>query len=223
MGVMDGAPLRLTTEPEEGGDPAALRADSLVAAALAAHPRIAQGEAAASAAARRTRASRWDRLPSLSLRAGYARDQSDLDYDALRDFASPSDSRLSLSLGVSIPLFDQFRTTATLAQARADEVRTREELRAAQLAVESEVRAAHLDVGNAHRGSALAARTAQLARERLALAQEQYQIGAVTFTDLQDAVDRAAKAERDALAARYDLAVARATLEEKAGAPLAPR
>lgn len=222
MGVMEDVPLRLVTEPAAEAAPG-LAADSLVARALAAHPRIAQSEAAASAAERRSGASRWERLPSLRLSASYGRSQSDIDYDALPAFFTPSDSRLSVGLGVSVPLFDQFRTSATVAQARADEIRAREELRAARLAVESEVRAAHLDVVNADRASALAVRTAALARERVALAQEQYQIGAITFSDLQDAVDRAATAERDALSARYDHVLALATLEEKAGAPVTPR
>lgn len=221
MGLMDGVPLRLITEPGEVSEPAAQGVDPLVAHALAAHPRIAQNRAAASASTRRSHAARWERLPSLSVRASFARDQADTDYDALQDFFTPSDRRVSVALGVSIPLFDQFRTTATVAQARADEARAREELRAAQLEVEAAVRGAHLELVNAQRASVLAARTVELARKRTELARQQYQIGATTFPELQDAVERAAKAERDALATRYDYAVALATLEEKVGAPVA--
>jgi outer membrane protein len=84
------------------------------------------------------------------------------------------------------------------------------------------VRGALIDLDNAYRAARLAERTVELNRQRLELAQEQYRVGALTLNDLTDAVERAARAERDALRTRFEFATALATLDERAGAPVRP-
>jgi outer membrane protein TolC len=222
MGVMEEGELALTTAPPAPFDPSAMRVDELVAAALGGHPRVQRSALAADAARRRTSAARWDRLPTLSASAGWNRSGRDKDYGAFPDLFSPPDRGLNFGFSLSLPLFDQFRTSSSIGVARAAEVRAQEDLRASRLSVESEVRSAYIDLGNAYQAVQGTGRTLALARERLDLAQQQYRLGSVTFTDLQDATDSAARAERDDLNARYDFAAAVATLQEKAG-PAAPR
>ena len=74
----------------------------------------------------------------------------------------------------------------------------------------------------AYRAARLAERTLDLNRQRLQLAQEQYRVGGLTQNDLTDAVERAARAERDGLRARFEFTTALATLEERAGGPVRP-
>lgn len=225
MGTLEAADATLSSEPTAVFDPAALRADSLVSRALGAHPRVEQAGARVAAADHRLDAARGQRWPTLSARAGYNRSLSGRDYDAVSNFLNPLDPfdrTFSLGLSVSLPVFDQFRTSAQVAQADAARAQARETLRSTHLAVEREVRSALIDLENAYRASQLSERAARLSRDRLELAREQYRLGAIRFTDLQTVVDRTAQAERDALRARFEFAGALATLEERVGAPVRP-
>jgi outer membrane protein len=223
MGTMEVADARLSTGPAEVFDPAALRADSLVAAALAAHPRVARDAAAVAAAGHRVGAARGQRWPRVNADLGYSRSFRGQDYEAVPSFVNPFnpfDRDFTFGLSISLPVFDQFRTSAQVAQADAGRTRAQETLRATRLAVEREVRSALIDLENAFRASELSERAARLSRDRLEMAREQYRLGAISFTELQQVVDRTAQAERDALRARFEFANALATLRERVGAPV---
>ncbi|HEX8271645.1 MAG TPA: TolC family protein [Longimicrobiaceae bacterium] len=223
MGTLDVAGARLTTGPTEVFDPARLGADSLVALAVRGHPRLAQAASGVVAADHRVGAARGQRWPKLDANLDYSRSSFRQDYDAFGDFANPFnpfDRDLSFGFSVSLPVFDQFRTSAQVAQADAARTRARETLRSTRLSVEREVRSALIDLENAFRSSQLSERAAKLSRDRLEMAREQYRLGAISFTELQQVVDRTAQAERDALRARFEFANALATLEERVGAPL---
>lgn len=224
MGVLEAADAVLSSEPLAAPDPSGLAADSLVALALRTHPRVEQTFSALAAAAHRADAARGERWPVIDARAGVTRSTFGNGGDALSvlDPSFRADRSLSFGLSVSLPLFDRFRTSASVAQAEAARTRAQEGVRAARLAVEREVRAALIDLQNAHRGLQLAERASDLSRERLEMAREQYRVSAIRFTDLQLVVDRAAQAERDALRARFELANALASLEERVGVPLRP-
>lgn len=221
MGTLDVADAKLSTGPAEVFDPASLDADSLVERALGAHPRVALASSSVAAADHRVDAARGQRWPKLDASVGYSRSSRRRDYDAFSDFANPFnpfDRALSFGFTVSLPVFDQFRTAAQVAQADAARTRAHETLRSTRLAVEREVRSSLIDLENAYRSSQLSERAAKLSRDRLEMAREQYRLGAISFTELQQVVDRTAQAERDALRARFEFAVALATLEERVGA-----
>ncbi|HEX2190637.1 MAG TPA: TolC family protein [Longimicrobiaceae bacterium] len=223
MGTMEVEDTRLSTEPVPPFDPAALSADSLVALALRGHPRVAQASAGIVAAGHRARAARGDRWPTLSVSAGYNRSLRGQDYDVAPSVLNPFDTfdrSFSFGFDVRLPVFDQLRTSGQVAQAEATRTRAQETLRATQLSVEREVRSALIDLENAFRATRLSERAAELSRERLEMAREQYRLGATGFTELQQVIDRAAQAERDALRARFEFAGALATLEERVGAPV---
>jgi outer membrane protein len=221
MGVANETDFLLTDEPPPVFDPGSLDAGALVAEALAASPRIAQLDAGVEAAEHRVRAARGARWPTVSGYAGFGRSFSTQGYDAFFDF-NPPNQNLNFGLNVALPLFDQFRTSSSVAQSTAGRAGAQEELRAGQLALEREVRSALIDLENAYRGVRLAERAAALAAERLEMAREQYRLGLIPFTSLQTVVEQAAQADRDALNARFDFATARVTLEERAGSPVAP-
>lgn len=222
MGILDDEPLRLTTEPPTLFDPSGLDAETLLAYAGDASPRVERVESSLLAAHRRTGAARLSRLPTLGLSAGYGRSFSDRDLDAFDDIFGPRNRSLSFGLSVSLPVFDQFQTSAEIAQARATERKAEEEVRATRLLVEREVRGALIELENAFRAAQTVERAVGLSRERLEMAQEQYRLGSLSWTDLQDSVEGAATAERKLLDARFRFAAALATLEEKVGAPVRP-
>lgn len=221
MGVLPDVPLRLTDEPPVPWTAGTVDAAPLVARALASHPRMARVWAGERQAEQQLRAARSARWPRLSLSAEIARRQQFRDYSGLYE-TTPLDQSASLGLSVSIPLFTQLQTSYAIQAARARQDAAHETTRGERLAAERDVRAALADADNAARAAEGARRTLELNRRRLDLAQEQYRVGAITLTVLTDAVESAARAERAALAARYEFATALATLEERVGGPVTP-
>ena len=219
MGVLEGGELALTDEPPAVFDPSGLDAAALVAAAVEGNPRLERVAAGESAARHRLRAAQSARWPTVTASAGVGRSQYFEGYDGLVEL-NPINQGLNFGLTVSFPIFNQFRTSYQIAQARATLSGAQEDARAERLAVETDVHAALIDLQNAYTAARNAERTLGLNRERLALAQEQYRTGALGFADLQDAVESASRAERDALRTRFEFAAALATLEEKVGRPV---
>lgn len=221
MGVIEGGWLRLTDEPPAMFDPSGLNTEALVRAALAAHPRIQRVDLAVRQADARVGAARSARLPRLSMGATIARDQG---YEGYRGLVgvNPLDQRVGLDFSLQVPLFTGHRTSYQIQAARATRDAAAEDARGERLALEREVRGALIDLDNAYRAASLAERTVELNRQRLQLAQEQYRVGALTLNDLTDAVERTARAERDALRTRFEFATALATLDERAGTPVRP-
>lgn len=222
MGAMDGSWLRLTDEPTATFDPATLDADALVQRALATHPRAQRVSHGITQSEQRLAAARATRWPRLSMGASMGRGQTFR--KPLTGFytVNPDNRSAGVTLGVSVPLFNGYQTAYQIQSARAARDAAAEDARGERLALEREVRGALVDLDNAWRAASLAERTVELNRQRLELAQEQYRVGALTLNDLTDAVERAARAERDALRTRFDFATALATLDERAGAPVRP-
>ncbi|HEV2148993.1 MAG TPA: TolC family protein, partial [Longimicrobiaceae bacterium] len=174
-------------------------------------------------AGHRVGAARGQRWPRVNADLGYNRSFRGPDYEAVPSFLNPFDPfdrAFNFGLSIQLPVFDGFRSSAQVAQADAGRTRAQETLRATRLAVEREVRSALIDLENAFRASQLSERAARLSRDRLEMAREQYRLGAISFTELQQVVDRTAQAERDALRARFEFANALATLQERVGAPV---
>lgn len=221
LGVEDDTPFTLTTELPAVFDPDTLNADTLVAIALRWHPHLAELEAAREAAERQMGIAGASRWPTISASAGVSRALSRPDYGSLFEF-NPPDRTLSFGISASIPLFDQFRTSMAVAQARAARSDADESLRTARLATERNVRSALIDLRNAYHSLQLAERSAALSRERVELAREQYRLGAIPFTTLQTVIDRDVTAQRAELDARFAFAIARVTLEEQVGREITP-
>lgn len=221
MGVIQGGWLRLTDEPVAMFDPAALNADVLVQRALGSHPRIARVDAVRRQSEHQVASARAARWPRLGVSANLGRSQRFADYAGFVE-PNPLDQSLGLSFDITFPLFNGYQTSYQIQSARAGRDAAQEDARGERLAVEREVRGAVVDLDNAYRAAVNADRTLGLNRRRLELAQQQYRVGALTLTDLTDAVERAARAERDSLRTRFDFATALATLEERLGGPVRP-
>lgn len=201
-------------------DPESLDVDALVAQALQSSPAVLHRGALAEAADRQASAARAARWPSIDASLRYNRSLREAGaFDAFGQLGAQQRG-FSFDLSASLPIFSNFRTAATIAQAEAGAEDAREQARAMRLQTEREVRAAVIDLENAHRQLALAEQKAALSAQRLELATEQYRLGALDFLSLQRVIDDTSNAERQALDARYGFVRARVALEEKLGAPL---
>jgi outer membrane protein len=211
----------LTVDPELPAifNPSDLDPAALVTLALRNSPVIQQREAVVEAARHRAAAARGRRLPTISGNFGYNRSVNQVGYGAWGEF-NPLNYGHSFGISASLPLFTRFQTSAAIAAAATAEQDARHDLRGARLNLERDVRAALIDLENAYRSLQLAEQNAELSRERQDLTQEQYRLGGVNFTELQNVIDRTAQAERQLLDARFQFITARLTLEERLGTRL---
>lgn len=220
---LEGAPAYVPVgELPEAFDPAPLDIDALIQAALTTSPRIRERQAALEVGERAASAARGVRWPRITATFGVNRGIGAQDYGALFELDPPNRS-LNFNVSASVPLFTGFRNTAEIVRADAALEDAREQLRAERLALETEVRSAFVDLQNAYRTLELAERTLALSKERLELTEERYRAGgAVGFVELQNAVDAAARAERQLIAARFGFVVAVVALEEVVGQKVRP-
>jgi outer membrane protein len=202
-------------------DPSALDADSLVSWALAENPRIGQAAANASQAEYSASAARGRRWPVLSARASFGRNVGLSSYEALWEF-NPTNRSFSFGVDVQIPLFTRFQTSNAIAQATATERVAQENLRETQLQLERDVRSAHIDLLTAYRNLELAQQSVDFSRRRLAMAQEQYQLGTIDFTNFQQVVTSASNDARSLINAELEFARATVSLEELVGTRVRP-
>lgn len=217
MGVAPRSDVALVSEPPPVFDPAGLDAAALVAEAERSHPRVSELEAGLDAAEHRVDVARAARWPTIRASAGVSRNLEAQNYGALFDF-NPPNRYFSFGLSASIPIFQQFETSASVTRAQVVLDDVNHALRARTLELARDVRSALIDLENAYYSLQLADEAAELSRERLEMAQEQYRAGAIRFTELQNVITETAGTERDALTARFEFATALATLEEMVGA-----
>jgi outer membrane protein len=202
-------------------DPSDLDADDFVSTVLNSNPSIRQAMAQAAQASFSATAARGTRLPTISANASIGRSYRDQGYGGMFRL-NPRDRGLNFGLNVSLPVFNRFQTNQSIAQADANKDAAEEDLRARRLEVERLVRSNIIEVQNSYRSVQLADRSASLARQRLEMAREQYQLGSISYTELQQVVTQSAGAEREALSARGRWAAALVSLEEVAGQPVRP-
>jgi outer membrane protein len=126
----------------------------------------------------------------------------------------------SVSLVVSLPLFDGFVREQRIQEASVqwDDARSQERERA--LALTADITAAYLTVQSAQQTVSLQTENSAKARQELQFSQDQYTIGLATFVDLTTARTAYAQAESDRITAVYDYHKAIAALESAVGRSL---
>lgn len=216
IGLEETEAFRVSGELPSTVDRSSLDADELVAQALALNPRIRAAEADAAQANFAASAAAGGRWPTVTARASFGRAVSLSSYDALFDL-DPRDRSFGFGIDVQIPLFTRFQTSLAIAQARANARVAEENLREQRLALERDVRSAYIDLATAERRLELAERAVDLGRRRLTMAQEQYQLGTIGFTDFQQIVTQTSQDARQLLSAEGEYARALVTLAELAG------
>ncbi len=126
----------------------------------------------------------------------------------------------SLSMGLSIPIFDGLGRETRLQEANAFREDARYTVRRQELALTADVTSAYVTLQAAFRAAELQQRTAATAREALQLAEERYRVGASTFVDLTTARSEYERAETDRIDAIYEFHRAYAALENAVGRAL---
>ncbi len=219
LGLEDPRPLALDTELPTVFDPSELSADDLVARATSVHPQVLAAEARASAADRQASAAAARRWPTITAGASFSRSMGLPNYNAIGEF-DPQNRSFGFDIGVQVPIFQRFQTSASIAQAEATASDARESARQARLQIERDVRAGLIELQRAYRALELASEQATITQERLAMAQEQFRAGVIDFLQLQQILNSTEQSQRAAVDAQFTFIDALATLEERLGGPV---
>ncbi len=126
----------------------------------------------------------------------------------------------SLSVSLSLPLFDGFAREQRVQEAQATSADARYGVRARELAIVADVTAAYLTLRTAAQTAALQEQNSAKARVELKFTQDRYSNGQVTFVDLIEARAAYERAESDRINAIYAYHKAFAALESAVGRPL---
>ena len=126
----------------------------------------------------------------------------------------------SVSMSVSIPVFQGFSRQRSLEEAKALRSDSRHRVREQELALRADIEAQVAVVRTAYESALIEERNGELADEQLRLAQERYRLGFSSFIELVEAETVKAQADRERLAAIFAYHDAIADLESVVGTPL---
>ena len=126
----------------------------------------------------------------------------------------------SVSLSVSLPIFQGLSRQQTLEAAHVAREDLRYQVREQELALSTEIQSRLALVDAAYQAAQIEERNVELADESLRLAQEQYRLGLVSFLDLIEAETVKAQADQALLAAVFDYHENLAGLESVIGTGL---
>jgi outer membrane protein len=173
-------------------------------------------EARVEAAKQNARASSASKWPSVSLSAGY-----NTGYNSATDiaFSDQLNERRggSVSIGVSIPIFDRGATSVAEQRARIQEENARIELEKQRQQVALEIRRAHLDHQSAQEQLKAARAQKEAADQAVAAVQERYRVGASTLVELTQARAAQVQAASALVNARYTLVFQSALMDYYTG------
>jgi outer membrane protein TolC len=221
MGMRGGVGVQLTTAVPEVIDPSSIDDDALVGRATTSNPQIRQAVTTLDVREKDVANARAERLPTLNLGLpGYSwGEQRRGLFDAWDELGAPNRS-FNIGLSASMPVFNRFQTSQQIQAAEAQEQDQRYTIQQQRLQLETDVRSGLIDLQQRYNDLVLQQRNADLAQLRLDLAQEEYRLGATTFTELQQIIDQHANAQRSVVDARLQVLLARVNLEQSIGGPL---
>lgn len=127
---------------------------------------------------------------------------------------------MSVSLNISLPIWDAYSRSLGISRAEAQEDQARESVRAQQLATDAQIQSQLLAVRTAWLRTQIQDSNRVAARQQLQLAQDRYRIGNGTGLEIADAQNAVTQAEADYVTAVYDYHLAVVGLEAAVGRPL---
>jgi outer membrane protein len=178
--------------------------DSLLDRAFASRADLVAEQDRVDAAAQGTKAATASRLPTVSLSAGYNTAYNSTNDVALSDQLNQRRGG-SLSIGVSIPIFDRGAATAATQQARLQEDNARLALANQRQTIALEVRRAYLDHESTREQLAAAEAQQKAADLAVSTTQQRYQLGSSTLLELTLARAAQVQAASAVVSARYTL------------------
>jgi outer membrane protein len=127
---------------------------------------------------------------------------------------------MSVSLNISLPIWDAYSRSLGISRAQALEDQAREGVRAQQLATDAQIQSQLLAVRTAWLRTQIQDTNRVAARQQLQLAQDRYRIGNGTALEIADAQNAVTQSEADYVTAVYDYHLAVVGLEAAVGRPL---
>jgi len=127
---------------------------------------------------------------------------------------------LSLSLNISLPVFQGLTRERQIEEARVQQKDTEHRLRKSELRIRSEVEGRYLDAATNRQTVDLEARNLELANDQLRQARERYRVGVSSYLEFREAETVKARADRAYLIAVYAFHESLAGLEVAVGRPL---
>jgi outer membrane protein len=204
--------------PQAGtGTSAVAPLDTLLDQAFARRVDLAARQTELSATEQSVRAAKAGRLPTISVSAGYntsVNSQNDLGvFDQL-------DQRQggSVSVGVSLPIFDRGNTAAEVQRAQILQDNARIALENQRQQVGLEVRRAYLDWQAAQEQMSAAQAQVTAAQQSLSATDQRYRVGVGTLVELAQARAVVAQAQSQLVSARYNLVFQRTLVDYYVGA-----
>jgi outer membrane protein len=190
--------------------------DALLDRALQGRADLSARQSELAATAQGVRAARAARLPTVSVSAGYntvlnsSNEQNVFDQFTQRQGGS-------VSVGVSLPLFDRGATAAETQRAQIAQDNARIALQNQEQQVALEVRRAWLDWQAAQQQLAAAQAQLTAAQQSLDATRQRYQAGVGTLTELTQARSTLAQAQSQLVSARYNLVFQRTLVDYYVG------
>ncbi len=129
-------------------------------------------------------------------------------------------SPLTVSVGVSIPIFQGLTRQRSLEAAELQRQDADQQVRQQEIALRADLAVDLANVKAAYQSALLEERNQKLAEEQLRLAREQYEVGSITFVDLVNAETVETQANSDRLSAVYSYHDAVTSLETLVGGSL---
>ena len=173
-------------------------------------------QARVDAADQNVRVARSNRWPTLSLNAGYSSTYNSASTGA---FTDQLDDRRggSMSLGISVPIFDRFATSNATRRAEIQADNERLNLENLQQDVALQVRRAHLDFNAAQEQLVVAQAQVRAAEQSLQATQERYTAGASTLVEVTQARAAQVQAASALVFARFNLQFQRTLIDYYTG------
>lgn len=201
---------------EQIPDAAPLNSDGLVRGALVSNPTLLALQMDEKAAAAVLWTAKASYLPTINIGYSFGRSKELGRDESLFDF-SPANTSNGLVISGSWNLFSGFSRKRLTAQADLRKRQAAAQLTAGQLQLEKDVRDLVEELKRRSQRYEILARSAELARERLELAREQYRLGSIPYFNLQQAIDQLTLSEQELFREQYDYLIGWANLEEKVG------
>lgn len=129
-------------------------------------------------------------------------------------------SPMTVSLQLSIPIFQGLGRERNVAAARLQRDDLAEQIREQELALQADIAIGLANAQTAYQSALLEETNRALAEQQLRLARERYQLGEITFVDLVAAQTTLAQAERDRISAVFAYHDLITSLEALVGSPL---
>ena len=182
--------------------------------AVGRRPDVRSQEESLVAAKRSLLAAKAARWPSLGMSASYSKGGEELG-DVTGDF--DDDYTRSVSLSLSIPIFNGLATKASIDSRKASLRSSELTLRDVRLAAAYEIETARLGVIEQRESVAVATAGLEMAEEELRVSEERFRLRAASMLDLIYARVAYSQARVDLIEAQYDYEISKAELKDALG------